>query len=102
MRTRARSLFSAVDRPSDGLASFVVQDQVGTRSGTIEPALDAVLRFGDGCAYGMLGSSAIGIGRCRRNMRLTFQTIAKFVVRTADMLAQDVAAIGFVAAEVAR
>src|SRR5258706_3244066 len=101
MRTRARSLFSAVDRPSDGLASFVVQDQVGTRSGTIEPVLDAVPRFGDGCTDGMLGGSAVGVGRCCRNMGLAFETIAEFVIRAADMLAQDVAAGGFVPAEIA-
>ena len=97
-----RLLFAAVNRPSDGLASVVVQGQVGTRSGTIEPALDAVLRFRDGCTDGMLGGSAVGIGRRCRNMVLTFEAIAEFVIRAIDMLAEDVTAGSFVPAEIAR
>jgi hypothetical protein len=49
----------------------------------------------------MFGGSAVGIGRRGRNVGLAFETIAEFVIRAADVLAEDVAAGGFVPAEIA-
>ena len=50
----------------------------------------------------MFGNGAVGVGRCAGNIALVFEALAEFVVATTDMFAQDVAAGGFVLAEVAR
>jgi len=50
----------------------------------------------------MFGSTAVGIGRGSRDITLPFEALAEFVIRTANMLAEYVAASGFVLAQVAR
>src|SRR5712692_9124887 len=69
---------------------------------TIQPALNAVLRLGDGRAYGMLGGVAVGISGGPRDIALVFEAFVEFVIGAADMLAKDVAAGGLVLGEVAR
>jgi len=68
---------------------------------TLEPELDAVLGLGDGCSYGALRGRAVGIGGRTRDIALTVETFQKLVIGAADMLAENVAARGFVLAEIA-
>jgi hypothetical protein len=67
---------------------------------TVEPALNSILRFRDCRANRMLGGGAVSVSRCPGDAAFPFQTLAQLIVGLAYVLAQNVAASGFVLAEV--
>ena len=70
-------------------------------SRAIQPALDAVLRLGDGCAHGMLSGGAVGVGGRARNAAFPLQTLAQLIIGLSHMFTQNVSAGGLVLSEVA-
>src|ERR1700690_293155 len=101
MGARMRLVLATVDGAADGGRAVVVEHQVGMAAGAVQPALDPVLRCRDGCAHGSLSGLAVGVGRRAGDAALPFQAFAQLAVGLAYMLAENVAAGGFVLAEVA-
>src|SRR5882724_6572088 len=97
-----RLAVTPVDSPSEGLAAVKVEDQVRMSTGTSQPALNTALGFGDGGPDGLFGGTAVGIGRGARDVALPFEALAQLVVRPPDVLAEHMAAGGFVLSQVAR
>jgi len=66
----------------------------------VQPVLDAVLGLGDGCTHDALGRSAVGIGGRAGSVALVVEAFEELVVGLADVLAQNVAAGGFIPGKV--
>ncbi|SRR6266536_640086 len=67
----------------------------------VEPVPDAVLGLGDGRAHGPLGSGAVGVRGCAGNVAFLLEAFEKLPIGAANVPTKDVAAGGFVLAEIA-
>jgi hypothetical protein len=100
MGTRLTAILTAVHRAPDGLVSLVVQHEIGMSAGAGKPALNPGLLLLNGCAYRVFRYIPVGVGRGGRNVALAPQSFLQLRVGAPDMLAQDVTARSFVAAEI--
>src|ERR1700678_557705 len=97
-----RLRFAAVDGAPDRRRTVVVEHQIGVAARAVQPALDTILRCCDGRAHGSFSGLPVGVGRSAGYAALSLHALAQLIVGLADVLAENMAAGGFVLSEIAR
>jgi hypothetical protein len=95
------AILATVHGSADRFGAVVVKNKVRMAAGVAEPAFDAPVRLRNRGAYRALRGGAVSISRGSGDMPFPLQTLAQFVVRLANMFAEDMSAGSFVLAEVA-
>ena len=88
--------FPPIQHAPNRACGIIVQNQIGMLTLSLQPALDALSVLPNRCPDGVLSRSTISIGRGSRNVGLFLETVSKLIIGLPDVLAQDVAACGFV------
>jgi len=82
--------------------AVIVDNEIGVTPRTAQPTIDGLAIPLERIAHGGFGGGAIDPGRGGADIALAAETLAEFVVGTADVLAEGVAAGRFVLGEIAR
>src|ERR1700686_1428579 len=101
MRARLRVVLAAIDGSPYRNRAVVVEHQVRVPSRAAQPALNAILRFGDRGSYGVFRGGAVGVCRSAGDVGLALHSLAQFVVSLPHMLSQNGSAGSLVLAQVA-
>src|ERR1700678_1922667 len=96
-----RLAFAAVDGAPHRGRTVVVDHQVGMAARAVQPALDTLLRSCESRAHGSFSGLAVGVGGSAGDAAFPFHALAQLIISLPHVLAENVAAGGFILAEVA-